>query len=608
MASRVAELILTLKDMASTPLSTFGTALGKVRAGWIAVAGATAGAVKFLKDGLKALAEDEAAISKLNIALNNQGTATEGAAQRLADYADRLQDITRFSNTAIIESQNLLATFGMNEAAIKTLTPRILDMAEATGVDLRAATIGLGKAIQTGSSDALKRYGIVVDDSIFKSKNLNKITETLDNKFKGTAETIGKTYSGRVAQLSNSYEDLKKTTASYLAGPATYLMKNMTESIIIIATRFIPWLGELIKQFRNFTLETLESIATLGKWIPGVGDASLALAEYRQKIAEAEVAMKQKTAAMEENRLKAIEQKPILISTAQEIAEAEKTAAKESTEAAKNTRDEQMKAAKETATAIKTEYEFIGSTVGSNFADMIVSGKNFETSMKDIGNSIAKHFIDVIISKMVANWIAGIASMVSSSQGLSIPGTGTPAAIPTGGGKILANVGGVAAGVGLGSTLGGNIAGKQTNKGGAKVGSAVGSLIGLAVGGPLGAVIGGALGGVVGGATKKIGKQIKKKFSGGVINEPTMMFGLNSGSVGMAGEAGVPEAIISFPEMGLSPMEGRRRLAGGGGGGGNTIIIQAGTIVADRISIKEFAERIDEELFRLHRNRKSVAF
>ena len=41
--------------------------------------------------------------------------------------------------------------------------------------------------------------------------------------------------------------------------------------------------------------------------------------------------------------------------------------------------------------------------------------------------------------------------------------------------------------------------------------------------------------------------------------------------------------------------------------GGVTININAGTIVADDVSIAEFAEKIDEKLFALDRNRERIS-
>lgn len=69
------------------------------------------------------------------------------------------------------------------------------------------------------------------------------------------------------------------------------------------------------------------------------------------------------------------------------------------------------------------------------------------------------------------------------------------------------------------------------------------------------------------------------------------------GTLANVGEAGQAEAII--------PLGDKRAQQMLGGGGGASIVIQAGTIVADPMSVREFAQRIDNELFRLQRNRKS---
>jgi len=70
-----------------------------------------------------------------------------------------------------------------------------------------------------------------------------------------------------------------------------------------------------------------------------------------------------------------------------------------------------------------------------------------------------------------------------------------------------------------------------------------------------------------------------------------------SGTLARIGEAGYPEAVI--------PLDDER--AGGILGNEITININAGTVVADDNSLREFAEMIDEKLYELNKNNQSVA-
>jgi len=73
------------------------------------------------------------------------------------------------------------------------------------------------------------------------------------------------------------------------------------------------------------------------------------------------------------------------------------------------------------------------------------------------------------------------------------------------------------------------------------------------------------------------------------------------GTIARIAEANKPEAVIPLHD------ERTKEALAEAGLGGPTIIIQAGTIVADEVSIREFAEKIDEKLFELKHNNESVS-
>ena len=74
----------------------------------------------------------------------------------------------------------------------------------------------------------------------------------------------------------------------------------------------------------------------------------------------------------------------------------------------------------------------------------------------------------------------------------------------------------------------------------------------------------------------------------------------SGGTVANIAEAGKAEAVIP-----LDDDRAKEKL--GDVLGETNIIINAGTIIADDVSVTEFAEKIDEKLFELGRNRQSVS-
>ena len=93
------------------------------------------------------------------------------------------------------------------------------------------------------------------------------------------------------------------------------------------------------------------------------------------------------------------------------------------------------------------------------------------------------------------------------------------------------------------------------------------------------------------------------KISGVQLQEGGVVLPTPGGTQATIGEGRKAEAVIP-----LDDEEAQDKLSEALGGGETTIIIQAGTIIADDTSVREFASRIDEELFDLRSNREAVSF
>ena len=78
---------------------------------------------------VKAYGRQEAANEKLRVGLGNVQDTTEGVTQRLVDYSAALQQVTAFGDEMITTGMVQFTTFGLNEKAIKALTPQVLNVA-----------------------------------------------------------------------------------------------------------------------------------------------------------------------------------------------------------------------------------------------------------------------------------------------------------------------------------------------------------------------------------------------------------------------------------------------------------------------------------------------
>lgn len=131
----------------------------------------------------------------------------EDVQNRLLFQARQLQKVTLFGDEQIIQAQSLIAAFVQEEDRIKELTRLTLDLATAKRMDLATAGDLITKTFAS-STNALSRYGIVVEGNAGSTQRLDSLTTQLDKSFKGAAETAGKT--DPYTQLGNSFADLQE--------------------------------------------------------------------------------------------------------------------------------------------------------------------------------------------------------------------------------------------------------------------------------------------------------------------------------------------------------------------------------------------------------------
>jgi hypothetical protein len=210
-------------------------------------------AIKLVSDSLKEQAAQEAAVNKLNLALANQGRYSKETSRALQDYAAELQDITIYSDDAILSGEALLATFDLSETEIKRTTKAALNYAAATGTELQAAFQLLGKA-SAGSVTGLQKQGFQFRQGASDAEKFESALQQIDQRFSGSAQAATASYSGQLAQLQNQIGEAKEG--------------------------FGKLLGELLGGERPFSLATgwVRSLARVLS-----DDAIVALSEFRAR-------------------------------------------------------------------------------------------------------------------------------------------------------------------------------------------------------------------------------------------------------------------------------------------------------------------------------------
>lgn len=172
--------------------------------------------VDFAKEGIKAFAEEEAALRRLEFTLTKVNGETIESVKELNEQAVELSESlnTLFTPGDITNAQAMQAQYGLTARQIQELTPRVADLAAATGITLAQATDKAIAAIN-GQSKGLKDIGVSFEDTGSKTKNFNKLLEDTA-KFSGSAADSLTTMEGAVNANVNKWEEFQESVGGFL--------------------------------------------------------------------------------------------------------------------------------------------------------------------------------------------------------------------------------------------------------------------------------------------------------------------------------------------------------------------------------------------------------
>lgn len=173
-----------------------------------------------------AFAASQAASNKLISTLQQQGIYTKELVEDYKDIASAIQQKTGADDDEVVaamaSAQNMLGQTKIT----KDLAFAVSDLAEAKGIDLKAAYDLVGKAA-TINTGILKRYGVEVKDTGDKTKNLELITQGLNATYGGQAEAAAKGLGG-IKLLKNTFGDLQEEIGKRLAPAFEILISKIT--------------------------------------------------------------------------------------------------------------------------------------------------------------------------------------------------------------------------------------------------------------------------------------------------------------------------------------------------------------------------------------------
>lgn len=215
------------------------------RVGQIAAVGlavATAAAIRFGIDSVKAFADAQEAQNKLAFAFEKFPALADINIGALRKYNEQLARKTRFDDDATASGQAVLAQFGLTGTQLKKLTPLLQDYAARTGKDLPTAAQDLGKAL-LGQGRALKAVGLELGDTGTLVGNFDQLVQGLSSTVGGFAERDAQTAAGRLEILQNRFGEVQEKVGEALLPALEDLMGFFESDVMPGFEGFAGWIA-----------------------------------------------------------------------------------------------------------------------------------------------------------------------------------------------------------------------------------------------------------------------------------------------------------------------------------------------------------------------------
>jgi hypothetical protein len=213
---------------------------------------------------VKAYSESEERLTQLNAVIKSTGGVAGWTAQNAIDLSKALQKVTKYSDEDVLSVENLLLTFtAIGKDIMPQATETVLNMATALGEDTKSASVQLGKALQDPilGITALRRVGVNFSDAQKdviknlvdtgqKAEAQALILKELQTEFGGSAKAAGDTFSGSLAKLKNSLNDVEESLGKVIVTRLTPFISKAASALAAI-----DWEATI-----NRTVKSLENL------------------------------------------------------------------------------------------------------------------------------------------------------------------------------------------------------------------------------------------------------------------------------------------------------------------------------------------------------------
>ena len=186
---------------------------------------------KSIINAFNSFAESEKVTNRLTAALKNQGIYSQYLLKDYENFAKEMRNYSGVADDVIKENMTLLTNYGLMGDELKRATNAAMNLSVGLGTDLKSATMMLAKATE-GNITAFSKYGITIQDTGDKAKNLELILKGVEDKFGDLAKANTDNLATQVAVLKENWEELKKELISGVVPAVNTIIKKFNELFV----------------------------------------------------------------------------------------------------------------------------------------------------------------------------------------------------------------------------------------------------------------------------------------------------------------------------------------------------------------------------------------
>jgi len=180
------------------------------------IAAGAAAAIGYATESVRAFAEQERGVAKLDAALARNADLSNETHEKYLALADSLAELTGQDHGAWVDVLARLTQFGAASENIDKHAEAVKNLAGVLDGDLNSAALLVSRAIQ-GNFSAFRRWGIQLDENATQAERLDSLYRQLAQRGGGQLEAQSKTLSGQFKRVSVATQDVAESIGGLIA-------------------------------------------------------------------------------------------------------------------------------------------------------------------------------------------------------------------------------------------------------------------------------------------------------------------------------------------------------------------------------------------------------